>query len=300
MAELDIRKIRIFVEVAQQRSFIRAAEHLHVAQPWLSVQVRQLEEQIGFALFHRNRNRAVTLTQEAEAFLTHAHHYLDAAREVLMAAKHIKGMLGTSLRIGAPEFSAAIGERKAVIDAILNARPDIELEIVNGWSCSLIEQLLGEDIDLAFLLAPFATEGLQVIPLRRYSYAMLMTKEQAAHHGPAITASDLAGMHVATFRRHINPALHDHMLTHLEEHKAVVHYLQEPSMIGIQHYVDDAGIPALTGEWQVFTGQVADHLTLVPLAVHGLHFDLCIARRSNDSRPGIGAFWEIARSLRVH
>ena len=56
MTGLDVRLVRSFVAVADERSFTRVAERLNIAQPWLSVQVRKLEEQLGFRLFERNRN----------------------------------------------------------------------------------------------------------------------------------------------------------------------------------------------------------------------------------------------------
>ena len=78
---MDLRQVRYFVAVAEERNFTRAAERLHVAQPPVTRQVQQLEEMLGVQLIERG-SRPVKLTEAGEFFLAHARLLLEQAREL--------------------------------------------------------------------------------------------------------------------------------------------------------------------------------------------------------------------------
>ena len=75
---LDLRRLRYFVVVASERNFTRAAERLHIAQPALSRQVRQLENELGVELLHRTTH-SVELTAAGQELLERGAHLLDDA-----------------------------------------------------------------------------------------------------------------------------------------------------------------------------------------------------------------------------
>src|SRR5258708_28324015 len=79
---MEIRRLRYFVAVAEELSFTRAAERLHIAQPPLSIQIRALEQEVGARLFDRDQ-RHVFLTQAGK-------HLLVRAREILAAVEGAK------------------------------------------------------------------------------------------------------------------------------------------------------------------------------------------------------------------
>ena len=76
---MDLRQMRYFLAVAQERNFGRAAERLHMAQPPLSRQIRQIEEELGTPLFLRTPH-GVELTQAAESLLQDVPNILELAR----------------------------------------------------------------------------------------------------------------------------------------------------------------------------------------------------------------------------
>ena len=85
---MDLRRLRYFVAVAEERSVGRAAERLRMAQPPLSVQIRKFESEIGAPLFHRG-TRGMELTEAGQALLSRAGEALTLAAEGAEAARAV-------------------------------------------------------------------------------------------------------------------------------------------------------------------------------------------------------------------
>src|ERR1700759_3660079 len=96
---MELRWMRAFLAVAEELSFSRAAERLHMAQPALSNQIKQLETGLGLRLFERN-TRAVRLTAAGEAFREPCEKALRYAAEAAAAAQDAEGGRAGRVRIG--------------------------------------------------------------------------------------------------------------------------------------------------------------------------------------------------------
>lgn len=148
--DLQARPFRAFVAIADLGSFRRAAEHLHISQPALSAQIREIERQLGFDLFAR-ANRRVVLTAEGRLFLDRARRLVLETEWMNQAARAIGS---DELRIGAAHHSAQIGERRAVIDRFMGANPDVPLRVRSRTHAQLYDDLAANEIDLAITLEP--------------------------------------------------------------------------------------------------------------------------------------------------
>jgi DNA-binding transcriptional LysR family regulator len=105
---MELRHLRYFVAVAEESSFSRAAERLHLSQPPLSRQIRDLETELGFKLLDRNR-QGVRLTRLGNAVLSRARALLRDADSFKAEAKLLDRQIHEELRIGyAPSPTAAI------------------------------------------------------------------------------------------------------------------------------------------------------------------------------------------------
>src|SRR5437588_10079449 len=96
---MELRHLRYFVAIAEERSFTRAAERLWVAQPGLSTQMRRLEAELGVQLFERH-TRGVDVTQAGEVFLERARLTLAAAETAAATGRDLEAGVIGSVRLG--------------------------------------------------------------------------------------------------------------------------------------------------------------------------------------------------------
>src|ERR1700739_4438004 len=96
---MELRHLRYFVAIAEERSFTRAAERLWVAQPGLSTQIRRLETELGVRLFDRH-SRGVEMTDAGELLLERARGVLAAAHKASATGEDVRAGLSGTLRLG--------------------------------------------------------------------------------------------------------------------------------------------------------------------------------------------------------
>jgi len=150
---MDLRRLRYFAAVAEELHFTRAAERLHIAQPPLSAQIRALEEELGTALFVRDR-RGVALTQAGRALQAHAQALLERAEEAANAARRAGAGMTGRLAL-AYTASAMFTERlPAAIRRFRSAHPDIELSLHEMPSVDQLEALHARSLDVGILRRP--------------------------------------------------------------------------------------------------------------------------------------------------
>jgi len=99
MRGLTIRQLQVFVCAARHLSFARAAEEMHLTQPAISMQVKELESAVGLPLFDRG-GRRIALTTPGEYFLVHARRMLAALKDAADTMARMKGVESGRLTIG--------------------------------------------------------------------------------------------------------------------------------------------------------------------------------------------------------
>lgn len=187
-----LRHIRYFLAVAEHCNFTRAADALHVSQPTLSQQVRQLEETLGVPLFDRS-GRTVRLTEFGEVYARHARaalHELDAGQRAL----HDAADLGSgSLRLAMmPTFAAYLSG--SLVDAFQADHPNLVLTI-DAMPQERIEALLADDrLDAGFAFVPAHSPDINALPLWDESLALVTGRtHRLARRRRALTPAELGG-----------------------------------------------------------------------------------------------------------
>jgi len=152
---MELRHLRYFVAIAEERSFTRAAERLWVAQPGLSTQIRRLESELGVRLFERH-TRGVDLTEAGELLLDRARVALTAADVASRVGGDLKsGVLGI-IRLGvcsAPRFGGAV----PLLHSFARARPAVETNVQECYGGALARDLREGRLDA--VIAPTVCSG---------------------------------------------------------------------------------------------------------------------------------------------
>jgi len=160
---MELRHLRYFLAVAEELHFGRAAARLHIAQPPLSQQIRQLERELGFDLFLRT-NRRVRLTDAGRAFRAEAQALLDRLGRAAVAAGRVARGESGALAVGFVA-SATYALLPALYRRFHERHPDVALTLAEMSTAEQVEALRAGRIQLGLARPPVGDETLAVEPL---------------------------------------------------------------------------------------------------------------------------------------
>ncbi|MET9886166.1 LysR substrate-binding domain-containing protein [Streptomyces sp. NPDC006430] len=148
---MDIRQLRYFVTVAEEANFTRAAARLHLAQPGLSAQIRQLEKELGHPLLDRS-GRSVTLTEVGEAVLPYARAAIAAVAAVRQTVDEFTGLLRGHVTIGFVSGAAAHEfDLASVLADFHDDHPQVEITLTEDTSERMLAALRRGELDIAVI-----------------------------------------------------------------------------------------------------------------------------------------------------
>jgi DNA-binding transcriptional LysR family regulator len=188
--DLDLRKLRYFVAVAEELHFGRAAERLHIAQPVLSRQIRSLEDDLGAEVFDRGR-RGALLTSAGEQLLEDAVPLLASAQALINRVK--SAARGTqSLTIG---FMPGITVTPAMVTFTAH-HPDVNGRLLRTTWDDQVQVLLDGRADISIVRLPIDRSGLQVRPLFQEPRVVMLPVKHRLVGRKSVSIKDLAAEHL--------------------------------------------------------------------------------------------------------
>jgi DNA-binding transcriptional LysR family regulator len=186
---ITFRQLETFSTVARLQSFTRAAEALHLTQPAVSIQIRQIADTIGLPLFEQN-GREIALTAAGEEMLATVRELDDIWNRFESAIDDLKGFKRGKLRVGLVTTAKHFLPR--MLGDFYRRYPDIDIELEIANRQRIVERLLGNQDDLYVMSYP--PDNLDIVshPFLDNEYVVLAP---AAHWavGKAVTMQELAG-----------------------------------------------------------------------------------------------------------
>jgi DNA-binding transcriptional LysR family regulator len=203
---VEFRQLAYVVAVAEELSFGRAAERLHIVQPAVSQQVRRLERELGVQLFDRS-SRHVRLTAAGERLLPEARAILAAADRVRQVAAGIAAGTGGVLRVGT---SQGLGERlDHVLEQLGRAAPGLQVRLVSAPAAERIARVRAGVLDAAFVRAVTTAPGVELLPMWQDPLTVALPAAHALAAQPVIQLPQLRTIPLRLAPRHDNPPFHD-------------------------------------------------------------------------------------------
>ncbi|MQA87985.1 MAG: LysR family transcriptional regulator [Streptosporangiales bacterium] len=292
---MELRHVRYFVAVAEERSFTRAAERLRVAQSPLSQQIRKLERELGVELFVRT-TRSVQLTHAGSVFYGRARRLLAGSDEAVTAAqKAARGELGR-LSLGFTG-SATYELLPALVRAYHERNPDVTLDLHSEMlTPAQVDALLEGRIAVGVLRPPVNAKGLVVEVLREEPIVVLLPVQ---HPAAASRVLDLKSLRDETFVGYPSKppsTLHSVMVSACRQAGFVPAIRQEVAETATLVTLVAAGlglalVPASVQHLRI------EGATYRPISSPRVTVQLALAYREDAVNPLVRRYLEIARSV---
>jgi len=294
---MELRHLRYFVAVAEERHFSRAAQRLHVSQPPLSQQIQALEAELGVALFTRGRG-GVQRTAAGDTLLPLARSILDAVDHAVAQTRHVGRGEAGRLAIGFAGSMPFTDVMPRLLRDYRAAWPQVTLDLREQPSQAQVDDLLSHRLDLGFLR--------DTPSLRHAALASLVVQREpllAAVHADhplaardAVQLADLRDQPFVLYSASLGSGLREQTLALCAQAGFSPRIVQEvhemPTLIGL--------ISAGLGVGIVAASMQRAQLPFVayrPLRDVDAHTDVLLAWRRDDPQPPLRNFIALARSL---
>ena len=144
---MELRHLRYFITVAQEQSFTRAAEKLFTAQPSLSQQIKDLEQEVGVNLFERS-SRKIQLTDEGKVFLIYAEKALENAKLAVASARQVAQQKNNQIHIGFLNV-AELKVMPHILAKLKKTMPDLKIHLHSLFCLEQLQRLKNAELDLS-------------------------------------------------------------------------------------------------------------------------------------------------------
>jgi len=261
---MELRHLRYFVAVAEERNFTRAAERLHIAQPPLSRQIQQLEEDLGVGLIEKG-SRPLRLTEAGQFFLAHARPLLDQVRDLKTMTQRV-GKLERTLSLGFVA-STLYGQLPEIIRRYREGHPEVEVTLHEMTTVEQLQALKEGRIDVGFGRLKSEDPSIRRILLREEPLMVaLFPGHRLAERSGGLRLVELVHEKLLVYPKAPRPSFADQVLAVFSEANLAPDHVTE------------------VRELQIAMGLVAagQGIAIVPESVQGMHHRNVVCRRLED------------------
>ena len=212
---MNLKQLTYFVAVAEELHFGRAAERLGMAQPPLSRQIKQIEEELGAQLFNRGRN-AITMTQAGERLYDRGTNILRQMEDTKLEVRRIGQGAEGRLRIGFVG-SSTFGMLPNIIKSFRANYPEVNLSLIPMNNAQLHRALVSREIDVAF--ARPALKDSEFVTRKLGEEALVLALPDTVDTGnrTVVSLNDLAAQNFVLYPEYPRPSFADFVLNSCAE-----------------------------------------------------------------------------------
>lgn len=225
----ELRRLRYFLTVAEELHFGRAATRLHMTQPPLSMQIRQLEEEVGTELFVRGQ-RPLRLTAAGEDLVRHAREILSHVGQALESVRQTgEGAMG---RLNIAFTSASVlSLAPRLIGTYRRRFPEVRLELREMVTDEQIEAIGSGHVNAGILRTHVALESLQSRLIHEERLMLALPRDHALADRSSVSFSDLANEPMVSFSRQHAGYFHRLIAGLYQQHSMTPYIVQEATQL---------------------------------------------------------------------
>jgi len=272
---MELRHLRYFVAVAEERNFTRAAERLHIAQPPLSRQIQQLEEDLGVVLIEKGV-RPLRLTEAGAFFYAHAKPLLDQVRDLRTMTQRV-GKLERKLSCGFVA-STLYGLLPDIIRRYRETHPEVDVTLHEMTTVEQLKALKEGRIDVGFGRIKSEDTSIRRILLREEPMIVaLFPGHRLAEKEGSLRLTDVMHEPLLVYPKAPRPSFADQVLAAFREANLTPDHVTE------------------VRELQIAMGLVAagQGIAIVPESVQGMHHRNVVYRRIEDKHAVSPIFFSV-------
>ena len=226
---MELRHLRYFITVAEELSFSKAALKLHTAQPSLSQQIKDLEDDIGVQLFHRTK-RKVELTEEGLVFLEQARLTLTQADKAITMARQVAAAKVQYLKIGFVP-SAEIRIFPYILPRLRVKLPKLQIRTLNLKESDQIAELKKGDLDIIFINQEFQNEVFASQLILKEPLVFMLPKQHPLAQLTEIPVEQLNELAITVLSQKLSQPLFDTITQYIEQRQIQFQTISEANSI---------------------------------------------------------------------
>jgi LysR family transcriptional regulator, benzoate and cis,cis-muconate-responsive activator of ben and cat genes len=280
---MELRHLRYFIAVAEEENITRAAAKLHVSQPPLSRQLRDLEDELGLSLFQRGP-KSLRLTAEGRVFLGEARKILDTVNEAMRVASTLAGKETGEINVGyAPSLTVEL--LPMALRAFNTLCSSVQVRLHDLSTEEMLKGLMNESLDVALMIKPRppSLNGIEFKILRRNAICLAVHATHPFAGMKTVTLSQVASERLVAYTKEDYPEYHQWL-------KQLFSKASREPCVGEEHDSATSLIAAVeSGRGVALVQQGFEHLCGPRL---------CLCKLSPPPPPFVvGVAWKIGRKL---
>lgn len=189
---MEIRQLKAFLAIAEAKTFTAAAHRTHYTQAALSMQIKQLETEVGMPVFIRMPRRVV-LTEAGERLLERAQHILREHDAALAEMAELAGAERGRLRVGSSSGMVSTDALPVILKKLQQTHPQVEVSVTSGTSEELVNKIHAGEIDMAFVSLPVQARNIETELLSQDQLVAIASPRHKLAKQRVISAFALAG-----------------------------------------------------------------------------------------------------------
>jgi DNA-binding transcriptional LysR family regulator len=293
---MDIGQLEVFLSVAQEKSFSRAAEALHRTQPAVSQAIRRLEAQLGEPLFDRS-SKDGTLTAAGKVLLDFAQQMMNLRHHAHSAIRELRDLHRGKLTLSANEYT--VMGLLPFIPTFRTRHPHIKIEVKRSLASRIPTEILGRDVEIGVVTFRPSDASISSLPVTTDELALIVAPDHPLANRQTVSVRELGA---ETFIAHNVPSPYrERVVKTFEKYRTPLNISMEmPTLEAIKRMVENemgvALVPRLTAKTEIERGLLAGITVKEMRLERKLHL---IYRKGASLSHAAKAFLRVAREAQA-